>query len=345
MPKKKRALTDLEKEYRKARKRIKQLIARAENRGFAFPVSILPKEVKRVTAKSVERLQKITPESIYKKAVYIDPETGKTVKGTEGRKIERSRAARKHGSKQPTRTASKKTQGGGSVSNANIRPRSEIDKELERVNKLITNLKDTAKQRGYLFPKGFFEELEENARKMDIDSLKGITEASVLGSEKSRFKDPRTGTIFTGLEGLKIEAHRKKLDEQHKLSLGTDVSETTKVLDLVKEYINNWSPSNLWTGWFSEVKGNDKKILQRILEGAISAEGKEAVAQRIQDNATEIWELLEAVLYNSGGENGRNTITFDLVRFSAIIMGRPLTQGESEFLTDLSEQSEEQSEV
>lgn len=81
--------------YKKEVRRLHQFLRRAEKRGFSFPANIIPKQPKRITIKSVQRLQKLTPEKLYKKATYIEPATGKVVTGEQGRKLERQRAARK----------------------------------------------------------------------------------------------------------------------------------------------------------------------------------------------------------------------------------------------------------
>lgn len=82
---------ELLEEYRRERRRINQLIRRAEKRGFIIPKSAKPGEpLKRPTTKSVEKLKSMTPEAIYAKAKY--KHEGKTYKGEEARKIARKEA-------------------------------------------------------------------------------------------------------------------------------------------------------------------------------------------------------------------------------------------------------------
>lgn len=61
----------LELEYKKQRKRIKQGIKRSEKIGYIVPENILPKIPKKITEKSIKRLQNITPEKIREKSEYI----------------------------------------------------------------------------------------------------------------------------------------------------------------------------------------------------------------------------------------------------------------------------------
>lgn len=87
--------TQLQIEYKKQVKRLKQAIRRAEKRGYIVPENILPKQPKRVTTKSVERLKKITTKKIYAKSVKLDFETGELIPGEVARKQEKSESAKK----------------------------------------------------------------------------------------------------------------------------------------------------------------------------------------------------------------------------------------------------------
>lgn len=74
-------------EYNRNVKRIKQFIRRAEKRGYKFPEIKLPKGAK---------IRELTPEKLYKKAVYGGEATfGEVVPGEEGLKVERSAISKK----------------------------------------------------------------------------------------------------------------------------------------------------------------------------------------------------------------------------------------------------------
>lgn len=92
---KKKKPTQLQLDYKKQVKRLKQAIRRAENRGYIIPGDIIPEQPKRITRKSVERLKKITTKDIYAKAEKFDFETGELIPGETARKLERSEAAKK----------------------------------------------------------------------------------------------------------------------------------------------------------------------------------------------------------------------------------------------------------
>lgn len=93
---KKKVQTANQRAYSKQVKRIKQFIRRAEKRGYQFTEDVLPKKPKRITQASIRKLQNLTPEKLYQKAVYGGEATsGEIVKGTEGVKLERSLRAKK----------------------------------------------------------------------------------------------------------------------------------------------------------------------------------------------------------------------------------------------------------
>ena len=88
-------LTQLQLDYKKQVKRLKQAVRRAEKRGYIVPENVIPKQPKRITKKSVERIKKITTKEIYSKSEKLDFETGELIPGEVGRKQERSEAAKK----------------------------------------------------------------------------------------------------------------------------------------------------------------------------------------------------------------------------------------------------------
>lgn len=77
--------TPLQKEYSKQRRRLQSAIYRGRKLGYTFDENTLPKIPKKITKKSVERLAKLKPSDLYKKA-YFTTETGKKIKGTVARK-------------------------------------------------------------------------------------------------------------------------------------------------------------------------------------------------------------------------------------------------------------------
>lgn len=366
------AKSNLEAEINKQLRRIKALIKRAEKRGYTFPNYNPPKVPTRVTKKTLEKLKKVTPEAIYKKAKYTLPDTDKTISGTQARKMERSSASKKAAQTRKLRFSSLKAFGTGEKEERKgktpdvagkeerkVETPDAVDivivsyaeklQEQKRINKLIERWKTELPQRGYLLPKGYLDELKNKINteldSMSLEGLKNIGEEALLSSKIVKFKDPMTGSIFTGAEGLEKEKYRAELKKRHETSIDEVtgyVEEGERVLELVQEYIDKWTPSSLWSDWFRGTKEHDKNSLKVALEGAIMFEGADAVAERLQEHSVRVWELVDSILYDSGGKesDGRLQIHSDLVEFSTIIMGRAPTQEESMKLAELMESYE-----
>ena len=92
----KRKKSQVELEYNKQRRRIQSFIRKHEKEGFHFEAGLLPSIPKKITKASVSRLQKLTPEKLYSKAVYAGEETyGEIVSSYKGKQLRRQKAKRK----------------------------------------------------------------------------------------------------------------------------------------------------------------------------------------------------------------------------------------------------------
>lgn len=132
---KKRKQTQAEKEYKKQRRRIQRFIKSAEKRGYMFDQRVLPAVPKKITKASVQRLAKITPTILYKKAVYTTL-NNEVVSGEEGRQLERKAASKKQ---QRTRKATPVDKSG--ITKAG-RPPAIVDTILSAVEDLIARFPD-----------------------------------------------------------------------------------------------------------------------------------------------------------------------------------------------------------
>ena len=88
-------ITPNQQEWEKELKRLNQLIKRAEKRGYIFDENIIPKTPKRITKKKLSEIKEIKADALYNTAKYFDKETGQTISGLEGRRIERRKSAQK----------------------------------------------------------------------------------------------------------------------------------------------------------------------------------------------------------------------------------------------------------
>lgn len=89
------AKNDLLREYRKERKRVRDLVNRMKKRGYIDLDDVIPPIPKRITQGSIRRLKELTPRKLQEKARYVEPETGEVVSGRKGRLLERKRATEK----------------------------------------------------------------------------------------------------------------------------------------------------------------------------------------------------------------------------------------------------------
>lgn len=80
---------ELESQVKKELRRIKAFIKNAEKRGYQFEENVIPAIPKNVTQATVRRFQNIKPETLYKKATAVNPNTGEIISGTAYRNIER----------------------------------------------------------------------------------------------------------------------------------------------------------------------------------------------------------------------------------------------------------------
>lgn len=351
--KKKPKLTPAEQAWAKEIRRLKQFILRAEKRGFSYPPSIIPEKPQKVTKKSVQQLQKITPQVLYQRAEYKDPKTGATLTGIDGRALERSRASKK--AAQTVAIRKGRVVSGNYANNTPYENSNPLwNKEVRRIKSLIRE----AGKRGFIFDNNIIPDKPYPITQADIDNLKSINGQTIY--ENATYTDPLTGDVMSGVDGRQLERSRaakkgaKNREQKPEttsprddfyrgrddMGTGTPPTQTFETLENLREYIRQWTPSSGCTDFFKQAKEHDKNTLERILEGAVAQQGEEAVAKRLEENATEVNNLVQEILYGSGGKSGRNEINFGLVRFSAIVMGRALTIEESQELTDIAENLE-----
>lgn len=101
----KKRRTQNQKAFQKERRRLLQAVNRAKKQGYIFPDNIVPSIPKRVTKKSLERIQLLKPKDLYKKAQYLYEETGEIVSAEERKQevkrlaIEKRKLTRKKKSK------------------------------------------------------------------------------------------------------------------------------------------------------------------------------------------------------------------------------------------------------
>lgn len=86
---------EIQKQYAKQTHRIREAIRRAEKAGFEVSPNIIPPSPKKVTAATIRKLSKITPEAIKSKSRFVDFSTGEILTGNEGIALRKAEAAEK----------------------------------------------------------------------------------------------------------------------------------------------------------------------------------------------------------------------------------------------------------
>lgn len=217
-------------------------------------------------------------------------------------------------------------------------------KEVKRIKAFIRR----AEKRGYTFDVP--RETLQMPKRVTAKALQAVKELRGDKLYDYAYYRAAPDLLISGKEGRKLErsASSKKAALTRKTAKARQQSgfsnpsgpvripdETEIVLQQVESLINRWAPDANWTPAFVEWKRQDRNILISILNGEINRSGREVVARRIQLHAEEIINIVETVLYASGGGDykitgaGRNNIQFDITRFAAIIKGDPLTPQES----------------
>lgn len=87
--------TENQKAFQKQRQRLLQAIRRAEKKGYIFEENLVPNIPKRVTKKALEGIRATKPDELYKKARFLDVETGELTDAQEHRKQVRKEAYKK----------------------------------------------------------------------------------------------------------------------------------------------------------------------------------------------------------------------------------------------------------
>jgi len=138
---------ELLREYRKERKRVRDLIRRMKKRGYIDLDDILPPIPKKITKGSIRRLQELTPRKLQEKSRYVT-ETGEIVSGRKGRLLEIKKASKKGQEtvrkKRPKRPESEKEPGKGKSAGSGTGGRMPDEKDIikRRIRGFITQYSD-----------------------------------------------------------------------------------------------------------------------------------------------------------------------------------------------------------
>lgn len=205
------------------------------------------------------------------------------------------------------------------------------DKEIRR----IQNFMKRAEKRGYSFEEIELPKKPKRITQKAIGELKSLTPSKLYTQAKYEISPYK---FVTGTEGRKIERQRAaskgvitRAINRAKSKVG--LSETSIVLSNVWNQINSFSPMWNWSEYFTKVKTQDVNDLVKILSDAISQNGADVTAMRLQNMASDYNSIIDRILYSSD----ENTVNYELANMATILKGSSLTLEESKRLTESAE--------
>lgn len=224
----------------------------------------------------------------------------------------------------------------------------EVKKNLRRIKRFVKS----AEKRGYTFSETAIPTLPKKITEKTLKRFEEIRPEQLY--KKSVYVSP-TGTKVKGVQrraeersivSKKAWATRKRFyDERgykHDAKPTEDYapSKSNMVKDWIDEQIANWSPKHEWSKALTILKTRDKNRLASIFYGSITQYGDDEIAIRCEQNAIELYAIVDKVLYESGDsfkQTGREGVDRALSRFAAILKGSPLTIAESIAFTEAGE--------
>lgn len=366
MARKKRTKTPtIQQLYNQERRKVERRIKAIQSRGFFFTQSPLKPAPQKPTRKSIEALKKFTPSYLYTKAKYETP-TG-TVSGTAGRTYERRIAARKAVETRRERSRIERIKREYrdvadllterynipsekafdyamniplDVSNidehiksaklADIDRYYEIERQkiLDHRDKVIEDIQQQAIpawEKDALY-KDIIESVESDIENLneEVDEAKKEIEKAPI-QEVIKYEIPET-------KDREYTAQRPPIsDTEDEYEYAPNISDT--ILRNVENLISSWTPDTRWSKNGKIIATENMDMLSNILDRAIAREGREEVAQRMEDNAEEINNLVETVAYHSY----KNYATGELSRFADILNGSILDATEKADISDMEE--------
>lgn len=163
-----------------------------------------------------------------------------------------------------------------------------------------------AKKKGLTFAKNPIPSIPKHITEKSIERLKNLTTSS-----------------------FKKKATKRKPIEPREIG---PVDRTYEVLNRVESEINRWTPMSHWSDWLVNHKRNFVVNPMKImLQGVIEREGRQAVAMRLNKQARQLNDLVDQLLYGSGGR-GHHVEDDDrtnLTAYAVIINGSALSPDEA----------------
>lgn len=316
------AQKELEKQYKKELKRIKQFVYRNTKKGYSFSANLIPDEPKKITEASVRRLHKITPDKLYLGASYVD-ESGEIRKG------KRTKHTETISTKKPKSLAQKNAPVQTNYGKYAYKELAKHKKTVETSSKKNKTNVNKAKELQY-GTEQLIKDIEERKERQEQERK----ERAKVNQPYPKENYIKTLVEMYGIDSKQVQEWLKehptdedyykilKDDFEHKHRLETQeeyreqFKQGTLVYDRIISVINDWRRS----GNFDVACD----VVEQKINESIELVGKEVAMRNLYEALDMKSEVDEAILY-FGTPRG----TEALRQILYAIMGRPLTAEEA----------------
>lgn len=221
-------------------------------------------------------------------------------------------------------------------------------KEAERIKRFIKR----AEKRGYKFEENIVPAMPKRVTQAQLTKIKKLTPEMLY--RKATYTISGTQMQVSGEEGRKRErqqayikaqatreAERRLFSDDYEQSPPQIPKEevanvVSNVIQSIFDLLDAWQPREQWSNYLQTTKANDIEKVRNILKSAISSEGEDVIAERIEGSAGKINDLIERIMYDSDRDQIDN---FDFPELMTILYGRSLTLNESKSFTLAAEYS------
>lgn len=184
------------------------------------------------------------------------------------------------------------------------------EKETKRLEKWLQQMQ----KKGYVFT-GYYiiPEKPKRITNKQLQNIKSIT-PKILKSYLAWYDESKQQWVY-GNKAVKAQrdySKKIKLRESARKEINklkdTAPQEADIVIQNFVNLLDSFEPDVRWSNWLIEIKLKQISQIKWELQQAIKTQGKSAVAKKIQDNAKEIYEIAEKIMYDSKEESVQHNL-------------------------------------
>lgn len=296
-------LIEIEKQFRRERRRVTQLVRRLKKRGYIVPEKIIPVVPHEKKLSDIVALQTITPETIYQSLEFKDPISMELFTGEQGHQIEKHRRAVKTATTKGVRTKK-----GSNTISAGRQGKTSIEKQYTKERERIKSFIKRAEKRGYSFPDNFLPERPKHPTEEHLKQLKALTPEKIY-EQGFYLVDTQTGEVVSGTAGRQMErlrASEKAKQTRNKApkdNLKAETIEQETTAPVITDIVLNWVEDVFKNADTSDLTGKEKMQKEKhitqgeiILGDAILKYGRTEVARRLEENRESLESLINTII-------------------------------------------------